>query len=247
MVHWNLFHNYRCHLDATDEELQTLLRNVHHKLLLNFQNAKGYNRLTQSYLRKPFTILELLLSHVLDNFKNIQTTSSYETYEQIETGLNVLLLLLCQKNGIEFQKQDFTQLETDFVNYLITNGNFDQIYAYLPNINNLYSIAERRNNFYPFGTIKSYTALSILLNVESSSNVHKDMNKHSNIEDFLALVKSISNDREIDDVTNATWKFANTILAIDQVDLGKANDDQLLEILSYLHHISQTYKLSELR
>lgn len=191
--------------------------------------------------------MELLLSQFVPT---AQTASSCETYEQIETGLNVLLLILCRKHRIDYEKQDFSQLEIDFVSYYLTrNGEtWEAIQSRLPGINDLYSIAENRSVFYPFGTIKSYTALSILISSETASLVDdNDFLKTIDLKTMLLLMKSVSNDREIDDVTNATWKFANSVLATGKADFKSATENELLEIISHLYNISYTYKLAQLR
>lgn len=170
-------------------------------------------------------------------------TSGFETYEQSETTTNVLLLLLCRKHDIEYEKQDFSPQDIDFVSYLMENDGTDtaKVYAQLPDVNMLYAIADNREVFYPFGTIKAHTALSILINAQA------DLARQSSLEQILTLMESASTDQEIDDVANATWKYVNSILTSGQVELLTASDSQLAKVLLCLRHISQTYKSSDLR
>lgn len=224
-----------------------MLLKLYTKFVNNFQNSIGYNQLTQSYLRKSFTIFELLVSQF---FPISQTISSCKTYEEIETNLNVLVLILCQKHHIGYEKQDFSQLEIDFVTYYLNQNNdkLDTIERHLPDSKDLYFIAEKRNIFYPFGTIKAYTALSILINSQASI-VWNDITvfKLINRKTILLLMKSVSNDTEIDDVAAATWKFINSILASGKVDLQNATENELSEIILYLRQISLSHKMPALR
>lgn len=183
-----------------------------------------------------------MLHHILPDVAIASVATSLDTYEQVETASNVLLLLLCRKHGIEFDKHDFAPLEIDFVSYLTNDAHhLDRIFERLPNVDTLYAVAENRNTFYPFGTIKAYTALSILINSQS------DLIGQFQLEQVIALAQSASNDREIDDVANATWKFVHSLLASGRVDVLVASESQLWEIMQCLHHLSQTYKSAELR
>lgn len=234
---------FRCHSLPVDEGLQQRLIAFHAGIAEQFVNANNYNRLTQSYLRKPFALFELLLHHILPQTDAITSVATdLKTYEHIETATNVLLLLFCHKNHIEFDKQDFSPLEIDFVAFLCRDGRqLANLYAHLPTVDELYTIAGNRDVFYPFGTIKAYTALSIL--IDSDSHAIKQLN----LEQVLTLMKSVSTDREIDDVANATWKYLNSILLRSHIDLRSANECHLEEIVSHLSHVSQTYKSAELR
>lgn len=154
--------------------------------------------------------------------------------------MNILLLIQHKSSHVEYDTHDFSALEIDFVNYLSDNkSKINGIYAALPTVDELYAIAEDRIGFYPFGTVKGYTALSL----HREGPVLREMS----LVGVISLVRSVSTDLEIDDVSNATWKFLNTIFAANYVDLNEANDEQLMDVLTYLRHISLAYKSDDLR
>lgn len=189
----------------------------------------------------------MLFSETLTN--GPAPTVNTSTFENIETQLNILLLTLHQKYGIEFENQDFSPIEIDVVSFISKNSEFDDklFDERLPNMSQLQFIAENRRQFYPIGTIKSYTALSILLSQSNVLNESNALGKFTNFDALLALMKTVSSDAEIDDVSNATWKFINSILASGAINLDNTANDSWLDVLSFINHNSLTYKAADLR
>lgn len=176
-------------------------------------------------------------------------TINTSTYENIEVQLNILLLTLHQKYGVQFENQDFSSQEIDVASFIAKNAAASNkiIDELLLSIDQLHYIAENRQLFYPFGTIKSYAALSILLSQSNAGQMQNAYGKFGNFDELLSLMKSVSADTEIDDVSNAAWEFINSILASGGLNLEHAGSDRWLTVLSCLQHISLTYKSADLR
>lgn len=199
------------------------------------------------YVKKSYNLLKLLLSEILTD--SPPPTINTSTYENIEVPLNILLLTLHQKYGVQFENQDFSSQEIDVASFIVKNAAasnkiFDKR---LLNMDQLHFIAENRHQFYPFGTIKSYTALSILLSQSNAGQTPNAYGKYGSFDELLSLMKSISVDTEIDDVSNAAWEFINSILASGELNLEHIGNDRWLAVLSCLQHITLTYKSAELR
>lgn len=214
-----------------------------------------YEQLTQSYVQKPFTIFNLLISSSLVN-ENLNTGSNIEPNtvavisstsqnELIDTQLNIKYLLLSHLAKKTCVSSDFSRYEIELVKFAAANqSSCVRLSKLLPGTPDLYHILNHKNEFYPFGVIKAYEILSRLITpldaFESDSQLQK-----LNISEILEIM-SAACDEEVDDVAEAMWKYITALLIHCQVD-SSVSTSQIASIISYLRNMTQSYKSSGLR
>lgn len=249
--------DFSCRLSEIDESLINLLLSTRDKFVEHMKNPNTYNRLTQAYIQKSFTILNLAVSAiVIKEFPHVagdldkhlsKITVSNTSNELLETQLNVLHLLILKTNKLEFNSDEYTSIEVDFVDFLLEygNNNASTFLNLLPDSNDLYYILSQRELFYPFGTVKAFSILSIWMNhIESTDKI---IMKEIPLIDLIKLLQSAATDSEIDDISNAVCKFINGYFKAQHLNLATVSSVEFMDILMCLKHISQAYKTSDLR
>lgn len=239
-----------------DQKLVTLLCHARDRIIENFKNPSRYNSLTQPYIQKSFTLFSLATSVIVikqapfpglgfeDRMKQITVSST--SNELLETQMNILHLILMKKHKMEFNVDEYAKIEIDFVNFLLDENKVDaSLLTLLPSIDNLYFILQHRNVFYPFGTVKAYSILSIWMR---ESEYYSESASHElSLDNLIKLMRSAATDSEIDEIANAICKFINGHLNAKYLNLNDANTEQLMDILMCVKHISQEYKSNDLR
>lgn len=241
---------FSCNLRDIDDSLHQQLYHTRDQIHEKLVHPNQYNGLTQSYVQKTFTVFSLILSsgcrqfNVNRNIPFVHNTVVHTHNELLETQLNVWHLIMLKLNHLEYSIQDFTKIEIDLVDYLHTNlnGEYEHVYKLLPSTCDLYYIINNRNLFYPFGTIKAFHILSILLKTYPLNEFKK-----ATLDELLQLMDSASNDMEIDEVCVAIWKYTNEQLNRECVNVQKIDSEKMENILTHIRHISLPYKSCELR
>lgn len=214
------------------------LNGIYAKYLTNINDGSTFNRLTESYIRKAFTIFELILSQS----KEYSTTEIQR--ETIITQLNILHLILLKSNDLPLPKQEFIKIEIDFADFVIRYDDVERVLKSLPKFIDLKTSQYLRNELHPFGTIKAFEIMSIMLKTPDTFHIRNELQHFTSIE-LLALMNEAADDDEIDEIAVAKWKFVNSVLI--HFDVGKFTKDEMKEILRNLRQISSPCKRSDLR
>lgn len=224
---------------------------VRDRFLQSFAQSNQYGQLTQSYVQKSFTIFNLLMAVNLENDKDelqlVPCNVSNTQTELIETHLNIKYLILCQSMKKPYDSHDFTRYELEFVNFFTRNSvNIAIISKLLPSITNLYHIIEHKPEFYPFGVIKAYEILHMIIAANGAFERESEL-KRISINDLMDIMASTSNEEEVDDVTESMWKYISAHLNHCQMHPSHISTEQVRNIISHLKVTTQSYKSSSLR
>lgn len=232
-----------------DEWLEYQLLEVRNEFVKNFTQSGEYAQLTQSYVQKTFTIFNLLLSVIVEHESSIVSFKVQNTrYELVETQLNILYLLFSQSDQqtiATIDLRDFSCYEIELVKFLQRNhSNNTIILQLLPSISNLYNIIESKREFYPFGVIKTYEILSMLITPFDAFVKNSELKPLSVRE--LVDIMIVAND-EVDDVSEAMWKLIMAQLSHHEVTPSRVPIEHIKDIVSHLRNSTQSYKSSGLR
>lgn len=222
---------------------------VRNRFLEGLSDASQYNQLTQSYVQKPFTIFNLLLSIILQSTEEdlpvINVTVRNTPNELLETQLNIWHLMLLQREKKSFASQDFSRHEIEFVDFLGNDSKHQEnVSKLLPPVSHLYYIIQNRAHFYPFGFIKAYEILSLLLAPSNAFENCSDLKKVT-IEQLLKMMLDMNN--EIDETIDPMWKFINAQLLHHRADVLGLNDEQLLTVVASIRSNTQAFRCASLR
>lgn len=230
-----------------DPELVNQLIEVRNKFIENFAQSNQYGELTQSYIQNSFTIFNLLLSGNVENGTPIISSLVLNTqFELIETQLNVKYLLLCQPNQEIIDTNDFSRYEIELIKFFTRNHiNTKIISQLLPSTKDLYYIIDHKREFYPFGLIKAYEILSLLIAPADAFVNNPDL-KRLSIGELMEIM--ITNGEEgVDDVEEAVWKFITAHLHHCHIHPSQVTEEQIKDIISHLRNSTQSFKTSSLR
>lgn len=226
---------------------------VRDQFLQSFAQSNQYGQLTQSYVQKSFTIFNLIMAVNLENDKDelqLVPCNVFNTQnELIETHLNIKYLILCQSMKKPYASHDFTRYELEFVKFLTRNSiNIAIISKLLPSITNLYQIIEHKPEFYPFGVIKAYEILHMIVAANEAFERESEL-KRISINDLMDIMASTSDEeeKEVDDVTESMWKYISAHFNHCQMHPSHISREQIRNIISHLKAITQSYKSSSLR
>lgn len=167
--------------------------------------------------------------------------------ELIETHLNIKYLILCQSMKKPYASHDFTRYELEFVKFLNRNSvNIAIISKLLPSITNLYHIIEHKPEFYPFGVIKAYEILHMIIAANGAFERESEL-KRISIKDLMDIMASTSDEEEVDDVTESMWKYISAHLKHCKMHPSNVSTEQVRNIILHLKVTTQSYKSSSLR
>lgn len=204
--------------------------------------------LLRSFIQKPFTIFNLLLSAISDASECYKTDidvssvihiESTAHYELLDTLLNIRYLMLAKLLKIPIECQDYSRYELELVDFLHARNqlNADKILALLPSETDLYHIVDNRSEFRPSEVIKSYHILSIVIKFKFSDKIRK-----TTAAELIELMDAIASSNDIDELSNAGWKFIAAHLSSVDIEQG-----QLEQILQHAQNISRSYNSLILR
>lgn len=225
---------------------------IRDKIINHFVNCNQYGRLTQSYAQKAFTVFNLVLSINLENVPNrlpiISTVVSSTQNELIETQLNIKYLLLCQSHERAIQSYDYySRYEIELMKFVAGNEMQQKIIeSLLPSTKDLYVIMENQKAFYPFGMIRAYEILSILISATDAFEKDPELIPLTT-DQLIEIMETTSEQEGIDDITDAMWKYVVAHLKHIQIDRSHVSKRQIASIVLHARQCTQSYKSSSLR
>lgn len=237
-----------------DASLIDLLINVRNDFLKTFAESDQYGQLTQSYVQKTFSIFNLLIASNLVNGQSDSNTLpvvsvgiSNTQFELIETHLNIKYLLLCEFEKKSVDSSEFSRYEIELMRFLKRNPQtIERVSSLLPSITELYYIIEHPAPFYPFGVIKAYEILSILIAKVDAIESHRAL-KMLKINEMEHLILATNREEDVDDVADAMWKFIAAHLSLCQIHPSHVTIQQITNIIAHLRNITECYKSADLR
>lgn len=224
---------------------------IRDKFIDQFTKCNQYGLLTQSYVQKAFTIFNLLLSINFESessqLSTISRVISRTQNELIETQLNIKYLLLCQSHQKTILSYDYSRYETELVKFVAGNESHERtIHNLLPSTKDLYLIMNNRNEFYPFGVIKAYEILSILVGATDAFEKDPELIRLTT-EQLIEILERASEQEGIDDITEAVWKYLTAHLTHIHFDVSHVTAEQIANIIRHSRNCTQSYKSSGLR
>lgn len=227
------------------------LINVRRRFIENASDSNLYNRLTQSYAQKSFTIFNMLLSICLeltaDDLPVVNVKVSNTHHEVLETQLNIWHLMLLRGSDENLDCRDVSRYEIEFTNFVGRNEKFEKIvFKLLPSVHYLYTVMENRKQFYPFGTIKAYEILSLLLKSPAAFEENPELRRLS-VDELLKAIRQLEDCDEIDEIKNPMWRFINAHLLHHQICFENFDNERLSLVLTSIKTNTQPYKSTILR
>lgn len=237
-----------------NESLAHSLIRIRNKFVESFAQSDQYGQLTQSYIQKTFTIFNLLLSSNIalgENSPNelpvVSSSNSITQNELIETLLNVKYLTLCHSTNTTIANYELSHYEIELVSFLVRNQRIgENMIKLLPSIDDLYQIIDHSREFYPFGVIRAYEILSMLITLPDAFERNTEL-KRIGINDLMAVMTAAADEDGVDEVADSMWKFINAHLGHCNVQPSHIATEQIANIISHLRNITSSYKSSSLR
>lgn len=231
-----------------DHLLTQQFTEVRDKFVKNFAYSNQYGKLTQSYVQKSFTIFNLLLSIVVDEKLLIIASTVLNTqHELIETQLNIKYLYLCQFIQNNDTAHDISSYETEIMKFITKNHpNNSIISQLLPSIKDLYYILDHKRDFYPFGVIRTYEILGMLIAPADAFEKNPELQRLTIVQ-LIEMMNAANNEEDVDDVSESMWKFITAHLNHCQINPIQVATEQIENMLSLLRNFTQSYKSSSLR
>lgn len=232
-----------------DPSSTNLLIETRNKFVKMFAESNQYGFLTQPYIQKSFTIFNLLISSSIetDDMSSVPLIALNTQNELIETQLNIKYLLLTESMCDSESNYDFSRYEIDLIEFFKRNHTSRvNILRVLPSIKDLYHIIEHPKQFYPFGVIRAYEILSILIVSKDAFERHHEL-KRLTFSDLEELMIQASEEEGVDDVADSMWKYISAHLNHCQVHPSQVTTKQISNVLTHLRHITQCYKSINLR
>lgn len=197
-----------------------LLMDIPHKFVKMCTESNQYGLLTQSYIQKSFTIFTLLISSNLEfdqkdhNDLSMVSLKVVNTQnELIETQLNIKYLLLSESLHESIADSDFSRYEIGLVEFFKRNQRADAIISrMLPSIKDLYHIIHHPKQFYPFGVIRAYEILSILINPDNAFEKHHEL-KRLTFKELEEIMAAANDEEDVDEVVDSMWKYISAHLS----------------------------------
>lgn len=239
-------------MNPIDSVLMNSLVEVRDEFVKTFAAYDQCGLLTQSYIQKPFTIFNLLISsnlekdqHKLVGLPLITSTVSNTQHELIETQLNIQFLLLSETQ--QFSGSDFSCYEIELGKYFERNHEMrENIMHLLLSLNNLYYVIDHPKQFYPFGIIRAYEILSILIKAPDAFERYPEL-KTLTFSELEEIMTAASAEEGVDEVADSMWKFITAHLNHCQIDSTQIAAKQVSNIITHLRDITDGSKSSDLR
>lgn len=235
-----------------DSQLLDIFVDIRNEFVNHFVQSNKYGQLTQSYVQKPFTIFNLLISStcLCDGDENMDNRSqtipvmvSNTQNELIETQLNIKYLLL---NRSTLQKlnasHEFSRYEIELVRFFDQNERYRaNAIKLLPSIQDLYYIVDHPRQFYPFSVIKAYEILSMLIAIDEN-----DLKKLT-INELEGVIQATHQEDDVDEVAEAMWKFVIAHLNRCEINTSSISTEQISNLFVNLRSITCSYRSTDLR
>lgn len=236
-----------------DPQLFDILIEIRNEFVNHFAQSNQYGQLTQSYVQKPFTIFNLLISSICfggnenmsDDLQTICVMVANTQNELIETQLKIQYLLLNRSIEQKLEaSHDFSRYEIELVRFLGQNESYcTNALKLLPSTQALYYIIDHPRQFYPFGVIKAYEILSMLIVFQRPSFDVKKLT----INELERVIEAIQQEDGVDEVAEAMWKYVNAHLGHCEIGLSSISTEQISNILVHLRGATSCYRTSDLR
>lgn len=244
-------------MQPIDSQLFGALLDIRNEFFGHFLRFNQYGQLTQSYVQKPFTIFNILISSICcdgdgdsaDDLQTVPVTVANTQNEVIETQLNIQYLLL---KGLKLPEQSashkFSRYEIALVRAISPNDRYcSNAMKLLPSAGNLYYIIDHPRQFYPFGVIKAYEILSMLISSDGKfKSISFDL-KRLTINRLEAVMSETHQADDVDDVAEAMWKYVIAHLNRCEVSQTSVSTEQISNMIIHLRSITCCYRSSHLR
>lgn len=237
-----------------DLQLLDTFVEIRNDFVNQFIHSNQYGQLTHSYAQKPFTIFNLLISSICscdgDEHNKLQIIPvSITQNELIETQLNIKYLLLnrsiLQKLNVSYE---FSRYEIELVRFLEQNDNYRRnAIKLLPSIQNLYYIIDHPHQFYPFGVIKAYEILSMLITNDGEFQEASFELKELSINELEGVIQATRQEDDVDEVAEAMWKFVIAHLNHCEINSSSISAEQISNVIVHLRSVTCCYRSSDLR
>lgn len=240
-----------------DLQLLDILIEIRNEFVNYFGQSNQYGQLTQSYVQKTFTIFNLLISSncvcddesTVNKLPIISKMVSNTQNELIETQLNIQYLLL---NRLVLEKplaiNDFSRYEIELVRFFNPNDiNHSNVMKLLPSMQDLYYIIEHPREFYPFGLIKAYEILSMLIVLDGEFQAMSFTFRKLSVNELEDVIQATHQEGDDDDVVEAMWKYVIAHLNCYEIDVRNISREQISKIIVHLRKITRCCRSSDLR
>lgn len=240
-----------------DLQLFDILVEIRNEFVNHFAQSNQYGQLTQSYVQKPFTVFNLLISSICfegdTNIGNgsqiVPITVSNTQNELIETQLNIEYLLL---NRSILQKlnasHEYTRYEIELVRFFVENECYcENAMKLLPTTHDLYYIIDHPQQFYPLGVIKTYENLSMLIARDSTIQKMSLKLKKLTINELERVIEDTHQEDDVDDVAEAMWKYVIAHLSHCKISQSSISVKQISNMIIHLRSITCCYRSADLR
>lgn len=244
-------------MQPIDSQLFDLFVEIRNEFVDHFVQSNQYGQLTQSYVQKPFTIFNLLISsicfdddkHVANDLQTVPVLVSNTQNEVIETQLNIQYLLLIGSKLHELSAgHEFSRYEIALVRSLGQNDRHClNAMNLLPSSRDLYYIIAHPRQFYPFGIIKVYEILSMLIAFDGAfKSMSFDFQKLT-FDELERVIEATHEEDDVDDVAEAMWKYVIAHLNRCDMSLSSISTEQISNVMTHLRSITCCYRSSDLR
>lgn len=193
-------------------------------------------------------LLSICLESTQEDLPVVSVHVSNTHHEVLETQLNIWHLVLSRGSDESLDRRDVSRYEIEFTNFVASNEKFKKVVVFklLPPVHYLYTIMENRKQFYPFGTIKSYEILSLLLKLPAAFEECPALRKLS-VDELLKIIRQLEDSDEIDEIKNPMWKFINAHLSYHQMSFENFDTERLSLVLTSIKMNTQPYKSTIMR
>lgn len=245
-------------MQPIDPQLFHLLIKIRNDFVDHFVQSNQYGQLTQSYVQKSFTIFNLLVSSIcfdddrslVNDLQTVPVLVLNTQNEVIETQLNIQYLLLngSKLHELNASSHEFSRYEIELVRSLAQNDRFcSNAMKLLPSARDLYYIVAHPRQFYPFGVIKAYEILSILISFEGTFKGLSFDFKKLTFEELEKVIEATHEEDDVDDVAEAMWKYVIAHLNHCEMSLSSISTKQISNVMTHLRSITCCYRSSDLR
>lgn len=236
-----------------DSQLLDTFIEIRNKFINHFVQSNQYDHLTQSYVQKLFTIFNLLISSNCSCDENehmaILVMVSNSQNELIETQLNIKYLLLNRSILQNLNaSHEFSRYEIELVRFFEQNPSYHKnAVKLLPSIQDLYYIIDHPRQFYPFGVIKAFEILSMLIAADGKFQQTYPELKRLTINELEGIIQATRQEDDVDEVADAMWKFVIAHLNHCKINSSSISAEQISNIIVQLRSITCCYRSSDLR
>lgn len=192
-------------------------------------------------------LLSICLESTEENLPVLNVQVSNTHHEVLETQLNIWHLMLLRGSEDSSDSRDVYHYEIEFTNFVGSNEKLEKVvFNLLPAVHYLYTIMENRKQFYPFGTIKAYEILSLLLKSPAAFEQNSELRRLS-VDELLQIIRQLEDCDEIDEIKNPMWRFINAHLSYHQISCENFDTEKLSFVLSSIKTNTQSYKSTIMR